>query len=344
MMQLADFDFHLPKNLIAQEPLLHRTASRLLVVNNGLVNEQKFSNLIEHINKGDVLVLNDTKVIKSRLFVSKDGHKIEIFLHKDLGNNLWQAFVGPAKKVAIGDIFILGPARLSAHSRLENGQMLFGLDLPGGVDVFSFFNEFGALPLPPYIKRSANSSDDERYQTVFANCQGSVAAPTAGLHFTDDILGQIRAKGATVCFVTLHVGAGTFLPVKAENIDSHKMHDEKYTVSAQVADLINQAKANGNKIIAVGTTALRALESCAFDGILHPCSSSTDIFIRPGFKFQIVQMLVTNFHLPKSTLLMLVSAFAGFENIKKAYNFAITNEFRFFSYGDANLLYQEQYK
>jgi len=299
-----------------------------------------FSDVINFLNAGDVLVLNDTKVIKSRLFVHKNGYEIELFLHKNLEQNIWQAFARPAKKIFIGDVFTVGDSQITIINKLESGEVVVRLDLQNGTSVFDFFEQCGCTPLPPYIKRSANPIDDKRYQTVFSNSPGSVAAPTAGLHFTDELLEQIKAKGVKICHITLHVGAGTFLPVKTEDIAAHKMHYENYSISSEVANAINLAKKNNNRIIAVGTTALRAMESASHNGLLLAKNASTDIFIRPGFHFQIVDVLITNFHLPKSTLLMLVSAFAGYENIKAAYQFAISNSFRFFSYGDANLIYK----
>jgi S-adenosylmethionine:tRNA ribosyltransferase-isomerase len=336
---LADFDFELPKDLIAQFPLEKRDISKLLVIQNNDFKSMIFSDVVDFLHPGDVLVLNNTKVIKARLFASKNDHTIELFLHKQLENNLWQAFAKPAKKIIVGDVFTFEDSKLIVREKLESGEVIVYLDLSEETNIFEFLEKYGKLPLPPYIRRQSNEYDDARYQTVFAKPLGSVAAPTAGLHFTDELLSRIKNKGINICYITLHVGAGTFLPVKSEDIELHDMHYENYSISKDTADTINYAKKNNKKIISVGTTVLRALESSVAAGEILPMTSSTNIFIKPGFEFKVADMLITNFHLPKSTLLMLVSAFAGYDTIKKAYQFAIDNKFRFFSYGDANLMY-----
>ena len=331
-MLLSDFDFIIPKNLIASYPLTERQDSRLLVVPD--LSLRIFGDLHNFAKENDVLVLNDSKVIKSRIIIDD----IEIFLHQRLKENLWQAFVKPGKKVTAGLCFNIDEHKLIIKDKLENGQAI--VELISDIGVFDFLDKYGQMPLPPYIKRPASDIDQDRYQTVFAKIKGSVAAPTAGLHFSEKLIAKFLAKGVKICYITLHVGAGTFLPIKVENLCQHSMHHENYMVSQETADIINTAKRNNQKIIAVGTTALRALESASMDGELCALHASTDLFIKPGFKFNMVDMLVTNFHLSKSTLLILVAAFGGYENMKKAYEFAVKNNFRFFSYGDANLIYR----
>jgi S-adenosylmethionine:tRNA ribosyltransferase-isomerase len=331
-MLLSDFDFAIPKSLIAKYPLPDRQTSRLLVIPDLAVNV--FENLADFVQPNDVLVLNNSKVIKSRIIIDE----IEIFLHHQLDKNLWQAFSKPAKKVTLGSKFNIDEHKLIVKEKLDDGQVI--VELISDMDAFSFLDKYGQMPLPPYIKRLADNTDDARYQTVFAKIKGSVAAPTAGLHFTKELIAQLLAKGIKICYITLHVGAGTFLPVKTEDIHQHKMHYENYSISQETADIINIAKQNNQKTIAVGTTTLRTLESSSSQGRVIAQNASTNLFVKPGFKFNVVDMLVTNFHLPKTTLLMLVAAFGGYGNIKKAYEFAVKNNFRFFSYGDANLIYR----
>ena len=340
-MKLEDFDFHLPEQLIAQHPIQNRSSSKLLVLEQNSPTSKTFDEIIDFFQAGDCLVLNDTKVIKSRIFPFGNDQKLEIFLHQQIEENLWQAFAKPGKKFKIGQIFNFDQHRLIVEDKLADGQLLIRTQLDN-CHIHSFLDQYGTLPLPPYIKRSADILDEQRYQTTFAKNAGSVAAPTAGLHFTQELLGRIRQKGVSICYVTLHVGAGTFLPIKVSQIDEHKMHSENCFVPEETVSLINTSKLNGKKIIAVGTTTLRTLESCAQNNLLTPGWLSTDIFIKPGFKFQIADILVSNFHLPKSTLLILVSAFAGYQNIQQAYDFAIKNHFRFFSYGDACLLHRSE--
>jgi S-adenosylmethionine:tRNA ribosyltransferase-isomerase len=339
-LKLEDFDFELPKELIAQDPLPLRDTSKLLVIKGQKLQSGTFTDIIDFLNPGDVLVLNDSKVVKSRIFVIKGHSNIELFFHKQIAESLWQAFAKPAKKISKNDVFDFGNTKLLVEQKLDSGEIIIRFDLKDDLDVLGFLEKFGQMPLPPYIKRSANEHDEQRYQTIFAQNPGSVAAPTAGLHFTTKLLEQIKAKGVKVAYVTLHVGAGTFLPIKVENIESHIMHYENYTIPHETANIINQAKQNNNRVIAVGTTTLRTLESAAQGNQVPAVSSSTNLFIKPRFKFQIADMLITNFHLPKSTLLLLVSAFGGYQNIRSAYEFAIQNNFRFFSYGDANLIYR----
>lgn len=337
-MKLSDFDFELPKELIAQSPHTERGGSKLLVINKREIQNFHFDKIIDFLDPGDCLVLNDTKVLKSRILLQKDAQQLEIFLHKQIDSNVWQAFAKPAKKFNIGDVFQFSDGALLVKDKLITGELLIQTQLAQDHNIATFLEKHGNIPLPPYIKRKANNQDDERYQTVFAKNQGSVAAPTAGLHFTDKLLEQIKNKGVNICYITLHVGAGTFLPVKCQDISQHKMHSENCQISQTVANIINTSKQQGKKIIAVGTTSLRALESAASTGEVRSGNFETNIFITPGFKFQIVDLLLTNFHLPKSTLLMLACAFGGYENIIKAYNFAINNNFYFFSYGDASLI------
>jgi S-adenosylmethionine:tRNA ribosyltransferase-isomerase len=336
-MQLIDFDFNLPQELIAQTPSYKRGESDLLVVqNDDFYIRQKFSEIIKYFKKGDLIVFNNSKVIKSRLIFNINKKEIELFLNKNLHQNTWHCFAKPAKLLNVGDVFTIGKSKIVI---LSKDQMDIKVDFildPDDDSVFNLLDKHGKLPLPPYIKREPNTSDENRYQNVFAQHLGSVAAPTAGLHFTEDLLHQIKDIGVKIAFITLHVGAGTFLPIKVDNILDHKMHSENYFIDQNNADLINDAKSQNRRIIAVGTTSMRVLES--WNG--KSGHFETDIFIKPGFKFKMVDMLITNFHLPKSTLLILISAFAGINNIKKAYQYAIDQKMRFFSYGDAMLLYK----
>lgn len=339
-MKLSDFDFVLPKSLIAQEPAEKRENSNLLVaeLNNHLVVD-KFYNIINYLQPGDVIVFNDSKVIKAKLILETLGRKIELYLNKQVGHNKWHGFARPSKRLKEGDQFDFGGNKICIIKKLGMGQVEveFVLD---SISIFEFLEIYGQVPLPPYIKREKFiNSDNRRYQTVYGKNPGAVAAPTAGLHFTEDLLKVIQAKNVTIVFITLHVGAGTFLPVKTEDIDGHIMHSEYYQIDAMTAQIINKAKQEQRRIIAVGTTSLRALESGALHGQLQESSSQTEIFIKPGFKFQIVDMLVTNFHLPKSTLFILVCAFVGCAEAIKIYQYAVSQKMRFFSYGDAMLLY-----
>jgi S-adenosylmethionine:tRNA ribosyltransferase-isomerase len=334
-MKLSDFDFDLPKSLIAQFPSEKRTDSRLLVAGDDIV-DAIFSELDDFLRADDLLVLNDTRVIPARLFGQKEsGGKVEILIERLLSDTQALAMIKASRAPKISSFVVL-----------ENGQRAEVIDkscglytlLFSGTAILDCLNEVGHVPLPPYIERSDKKEDLSRYQTVYAQNDGAVAAPTAGLHFDEALLAQLQTRGIEHTFVTLHVGAGTFQPVKVEHIKDHHMHSEVYQVSAEAAEKIKQTRANGGRIIAVGTTAVRTLESMALKGEVCETQGDTDIFIYPGFEFQLVDVMITNFHLPKSSLLMLVSAFISREKMFEIYNHAIDNKYRFFSYGDAMLL------
>jgi S-adenosylmethionine:tRNA ribosyltransferase-isomerase len=338
-MRTTDFDFFLPEHLIAQFPTEKRTASRLLRLSSGenSIQDCYFNQLPDFLNAGDLLVFNDTKVIKARLFGQKlTGGLVEVLIERILSEHSALAHVRASKAPKIGSKLRL--ANAFECEVVDREDDLFLLKIDGNTPILDLLDQYGALPLPPYITHEANQQDDERYQTVYARELGAVAAPTAGLHFDEEMLNRLKAKGIQTAFVTLHVGAGTFQPVRVENIHEHKMHSELYTVPESTVALIQQTQQHGGKVTAIGTTALRALESAAQTGDLIAGSGDTNIFITPGYQFKVVERLFTNFHLPKSTLLMLVSAFAGIEPIKHAYQHAIQQEYRFFSYGDAMLL------
>lgn len=341
-MKLSDFDFYLPNELIAQTPSLKRDESKLLVALNDKIVDAEFKQIINYLNPGDVLVFNDSKVIKSKLEFYKDGKKISIHLHKKINDITWLAFAKPSRLLNASDEFSFDEHKLIISQKLNRGEIQTQFKLLN-ITIYQFLDKYGSVPLPPYIKNSDKNQDEQRYQTVYALKQGSVAAPTAGLHFTDELLKKIKDKGIIIAYVTLHVGAGTFLPIRTENIDEHLMHSEYYEITQETADIINSAKALDNKITTVGTTSLRTLESSTLDGKLIAGAKETDIFIKPGFKFKIVDQLITNFHLPKSTLFILVSAFAGQEQIKNIYKHAVEQKYRFFSYGDAMLLRSQQF-
>lgn len=338
-MNIEEFDYDLPKELIAQTPLEDRSSSRLLVLNknNGKVKHEHFYNIVNYLKKGDVLVLNDTKVIPARLIGVKEetGAVIELLLLKDIGNDTWECLSRPAKRLKVGTIVSFGDGMLKAivTKKLEEGMVQVKLSYDG--ILMEILDKLGTMPLPPYIHEKLENKD--RYQTVYAKNIGSAAAPTAGLHFTEALLKEIEKMGVIVCFVTLHVGLGTFRPVEVENILEHHMHSEFYVMDEKTANILNEAKRDGRRIIAVGTTSTRTLETIASknDGHFVACSGNTDIFIYPGYTFKGIDCLITNFHLPKSTLVMLVSALAGRENILQAYQEAIANKYRFFSFGDA---------
>ena len=334
-MKLSDFDYNLPEQLIAAHPLAERAHSRLLIVGDELL-DRHFSDISDYLNPGDLLIVNNTRVVKARIFGHKpSGGKVEVMLERIIDQQHFMAHVRTSKSIKIGmEIILPGDLTVIVSERHDG---LFALQTETPVDLYAYLEQYGNLPLPPYMKRQAEGADDERYQTVYAAHNGSVAAPTAGLHFTPELLAKIRANGVDTAEVTLHVGSGTFKPVSVENIAEHKMHSEVFHISEETIAKIIAAKARGGKVIAVGTTSLRTLETVASRG-LHAQSGETDIFITPGFKFQIVDKLITNFHLPKSTLLMLVSAFSGKDVITRAYQHAIANNYRFFSYGDAMLL------
>lgn len=342
-MKVADFDFDLPESLIATHPVEPRDACKLLQVSKFFFDFE-FHQLDDLLSAGDVLVLNDSKVIPARLFATRDGGDavFEVLLHQHRAGqkgNVWSAFIKGAKRLNEGQVLRFG-AGLEAKllDKLESGEAL--LSFNQGDDVFyDALHEIGHMPLPPYIKRTDEAADAEAYQTIYAQDQGSVAAPTAGLHFTKPLLERILGAGVSIETVTLHVGAGTFQPVKVEDTKDHQMHSEWATISADTAERINAARAKGGKVVAVGTTSLRILETVAdAQGNLTAFSGDTNIFITPGYQFKIVDRLITNFHLPKSTLFMLVSAFSGLERMKEVYEHAKQSGYRFYSYGDACLL------
>ena len=337
-MKTDDFDYYLPEELIAQTPLEKRDESRLLVLDkqNGNIYHKKFYNIIDYLNPGDTLVLNDTKVIPARIIGIKEETNavIELLLLKNTDSNYWESLAKPAKRVKIGTIISFGDGLLKAKciKVLEDGIRIFELIYDG--ILYEILDKLGTMPLPPYIHEKLD--DQSRYQTVYAKNVGSAAAPTAGLHFTSDLLEKIKAKGVNIAYVTLHVGLGTFRPVNVSDVTKHKMHSEYYELNKENATLINETKNKGGKIVVVGTTTVRVLETVMSKyGELKPCSGFTDIFIYPGYKYKIVDNLVTNFHLPKSTLIMLVSALAGKDKIIEAYNKAVQEKYRFFSFGDA---------
>ncbi len=338
-MKLKDFDFTLPEELIAQTPLEDRSSSRLMVLdkNSGEIEHRKFKDIVHYLNAGDCLVLNNTKVMPARLFGIKEetGAHVEILLLKQLEGDQWETLVKPAKRVKVGTVIDFGEGKLKAKciDTLEHGGRIFQFSYDG--IFYEILDELGEMPLPPYIHEQLDNPD--RYQTVFAKEIGSAAAPTAGLHFTEVLLDEIRAKGVKTVFVTLHVGLGTFRPVSSENIEEHEMHAEFYHMSEETAEQLNEVRKNGGRIISVGTTSTRTLETIAnrHNGRFVGESGWTDIFIYPGYQWRAIDGLITNFHLPKSSLVMLVSALAGRENILHAYHIAVKERYRFFSFGDA---------
>ena len=338
-MNVNDFDFHLPKELIAQTPLEDRTGSRLLVLDKetGEVEHRQFPHLLDELEQGDILVLNDTRVLPARLMGVKEdtGAAIEVLLLKENGKDEWETLVKPAKRIKVGNVVSFGDGLLKAECTeiLEQGGRLFKFTYEG--IFYELLDKLGKMPLPPYITETLDNQD--RYQTVFAKERGSAAAPTAGLHFTDELLDQLRDKGVEIAFITLHVGLGTFRPVSVDTITDHAMHSEYYSVTDDTAKAINSVKERGGRVIAVGTTSARTLETIGSEnaGKIIPSSGWTSIFIYPGYEFSILDGLLTNFHLPKSTLLMLVSALTTREHILGAYNSAIEENYRFFSFGDA---------
>ena len=334
-MKTDDFDYELPKELIAQTPLEKRDASKMLVLdkNTGMYEDKMFTDIVDYLNLGDTLVLNDTKVIPARIIGSKTdtGAVIEVLMLKDLGNDTSECLTKPAKRVKLGTI-------IKFSDELSCECVYVG---EGGIRHYKFIYEgifleildrLGEMPLPPYITEKLK--DKDRYQTVYAKNPGSAAAPTAGLHFTDEVLSKIKNKGVNIVYVTLHVGLGTFRPVSVDDITKHEMHSEYYTMSKDTADILNETKNKGKRIISVGTTSTRVLETVCEDGLFKEQSGNTKIFIYPGYKFKAIDALLTNFHLPKSTLVMLVSALAGKDNILKAYKHAVEEKYRFFSFGD----------
>ena len=338
-MNTADFDFHLPEELIAQTPLEKRDASRLLVVNHetGQLEDTHFDAIIDQLHPGDALVMNDTRVLPARLHGEKPetGGHVELLLLKNIAGDDWEVLAKPAKRLKVGAAISFGDGRLTATvlEELEHGGRIVRFHYQG---IFlEVLESLGEMPLPPYIHEKLK--DRERYQTVYAKENGSAAAPTAGLHFTKELLAQIEAKGVKLVYLTLHVGLGTFRPVSVDNVDEHEMHSEFYTLSEEAADTLRQVKTSGKRVIAVGTTSIRTLETIGskFNGEIKADSGWTNIFIKPGYDWKIIDAFSTNFHLPKSTLVMLVSAFAGRELVLSAYQHAIDEKYRFFSFGDA---------
>lgn len=342
-MQLHDFDFSLPEHLIATQPLAQRDQSRLLHLHDNTLSDRIFTDFLKLLTPNDVLVFNNTKVIPAELTATRtrDGNTatLRINLHQKQSDTQWLAFVKPAKKIQTGDILTFGDDfTANITQKREDGEIRLEFLCPPDL-ISQKLDEYGRMPLPPYMKRQASNEDKNSYQTVYAEHEGAVAAPTAGLHFTQSLLDELRQKGVEQHHVTLHVGAGTFLPVKVDNIADHIMHSEYCTITQHTADAINTAKQQGKRIIAVGTTSLRTLESMTDDtGILQAGDMHTDIFITPGYNFKMIDGLITNFHLPKSTLFMLVSALMGLETMQTAYAHAIDKNYRFYSYGDACFL------
>ena len=337
-MTTNDFDYYLPEELIAQTPLEKRDSSRLLVLdkNTGDVEHKRFSDITDYLKKGDTLVLNDTKVLPARLIGTKEdtGAVIEILLLKNIAGDDWECLVKPARRIKIGTVVSFGNGKLKAECTGEFDEGIRHFKLVYSGILMEILEELGTMPLPPYIHEKLE--DQSRYQTVYAKEVGSAAAPTAGLHFTKELLDKIKDMGVDICYVTLHVGLGTFRPVSVENVEEHEMHSEFYSMSGEVADKLNKAKAEGRRIIAVGTTSTRTLESImSLYGEFRKCNGWTKIFIYPGYEFKGIDCLITNFHLPKSTLVMLVSALAGKDNILNAYKIAVDEKYRFFSFGDA---------
>jgi S-adenosylmethionine:tRNA ribosyltransferase-isomerase len=335
---LSDFDFDLPEERIAQVPLLERSASRLLQLDGDRITDRRFADILDQLQPGDVLVMNNTRVLKARFFGQKEsGGQVEVLVERVLDNRTVLAQVRASKSPKPGTrIRLAGAFDVTAGERAGE---FFTLHFPEqGGDVFELIEAHGRLPLPPYIAHDADEFDEQRYQTVYSKEPGAVAAPTAGLHFDQPLLDKLVAKGVNIAYVTLHVGAGTFQPVRVENLAEHNMHSEWYTIAQETVDAVRAARAAGRDVVAVGTTSLRALESASQSGQLVAGSGDTRLFITPGYRFKTVTRLITNFHLPKSTLMMLVSAFAGYDEIRKAYAHAIASEYRFFSYGDAMLL------
>jgi len=333
-LTLADFDYDLPQELIAQFPLPERTASRLLVVDGAKLEDRRFSDITQLLRAGDLLVFNDTRVLHARLHGIKDsGGRVEVLIERPIGRHEALAQIRASHAPWPGSRLVLeGTLEIRVVAR-EGAFYL--LRFPGPEDLVELLERHGKLPLPPYIQRHAEDADEARYQTVYARNRGSVAAPTAGLHFDAALMEVLRARGIDFAWLTLHVGAGTFQPVRVENLAQHRMHRERYVIPADTVAALAGARARGGRIVAVGTTSLRAMEAAAQEGEIHAGPGETELFILPGFRFRAADALITNFHLPKSTLLMLVSAFGGLENLRRAYAHAVAERYRFFSYGDA---------
>ncbi|WP_086982286.1 tRNA preQ1(34) S-adenosylmethionine ribosyltransferase-isomerase QueA [Vibrio aphrogenes] len=349
-MQVSDFDFELPDELIARYPQPQRTASRLLQLNgnSGELNDGKFTDVLDLVQPGDLIVFNNTRVIPARVFGRKEsGGKIEVLVERVVDEHTILAHVRASKSPKPGNTLFLGENDEFKAQMVARHDALFEIRFDDDMGVFDILNQIGHMPLPPYIDRPDEEADKERYQTVYNKKPGAVAAPTAGLHFDNELLAQIKAKGVEFAYVTLHVGAGTFQPVRVDDIQEHHMHSEYVEVPQEVVDAIAATKARGGRIIAVGTTSVRSLESAAQDAQqkgtqLAPFFGDTEIFIYPGYEYQLVDVLITNFHLPESTLIMLVSAFAGYEHVMNAYQHAVQQQYRFFSYGDAMFVTKKQ--
>lgn len=341
-MRVSEFDFDLPQDLIAQHPARPREQARLLQVKPNGLSDYRVADLPNLLAPGDLLVFNDTRVLPARLDGKRDNARIEVTLHQPVDEHCWRAFARPARKCRLGDRIDFAPGfQAEVAERHEHGEVALAFSLHGQ-DLIAALKQYGRMPLPPYIKRPRsviNADDDRDYQTLFAKRDGAVAAPTASLHFTEALMARLAERGIRHAFLTLHVGAGTFLPVRAEDTEDHRMHAERYTLGMDAVSRIERTRAEGGRLIAVGTTVLRTLEAIVSEtGTLQPHSGSTRLFITPGFRFQVVDRLLTNFHLPCSTLFMLVAAFSGLECMKSAYAHAIDQRYRFFSYGDACLL------
>lgn len=340
-MKVEDFDYYLPEKLIAQTPLEKRDASRLMVLDKetGKIEHKHFYDIINYLEEGDTLVLNDTKVLPARLIGEKEETKavIEILLLKNIAGDDWECLVKPARRIKVGTVVTFGMGKLKAKCIKEEPEGIRHFTLIYNGILMEILEQLGTMPLPPYIHEKLK--DQSRYQTVYAKEIGSAAAPTAGLHFTKKLLGQLKVKGINIAYITLHVGLGTFRPVSVDKVEEHEIHSEYYQMSKETAELLNKTKENNKRIVAVGTTSTRTLETIMTKyNEFRECSGWTNIFIYPGYKFKAIDALITNFHLPKSTLVMLVSALAGRENILSAYKIAVQEEYRFFSFGDAMLI------
>ncbi|MEM7042177.1 MAG: tRNA preQ1(34) S-adenosylmethionine ribosyltransferase-isomerase QueA [Pseudomonadota bacterium] len=340
-MRVAEFDFSLPKDLIAQRPATPRDRARLLHVEPDHLSDHHVADLPDLLSPGDLIVFNDTRVIPARLTAKRGEARVDLTLHQPIDDKHWRVFARPAKKCRPGDCLHIGPG-LAAEviERGDQGETILSFSFEGD-SLIEALKRFGRMPLPPYIKRpdEKDVADDRDYQTMFARRDGAVAAPTASLHFTDTLMARLDQREVHHAFITLHVGAGTFLPVRTETTEGHQMHAERYEISTDTIDMIERTRARGGRVIAAGTTVLRTLEASArADGSLRPESSETRLFIKPGYRFRVVDRLITNFHLPRSTLFMLVAAFSGLDRMRTAYEHAIESRYRFFSYGDACLL------
>lgn len=340
-MKTSDFYYDLPKELIAQTPVEPRDSSRMMILNrtDGTVAHKHFYDIIDYLDEGDLIVANDSRVLPARIYGVKaeTGARVEFLLLRQISGNRWETLCKPGRKAREGARFSFGDGILTATVAevKEDGNRVVDFDCDE--NFFAALDKIGKMPLPPYITEELK--DQERYQTVYSHELGSAAAPTAGLHFTEELMAKIKAKGVKIAYVTLHVGLGTFRPVKVDDVTQHKMHSEHYEIPEETARLINETKQNGGRLIAIGTTSCRTLESVATEyGKIIPCEGFTDIFIYPGYRFKVLDGLVTNFHLPESTLIMLVSAFAGYDNVMNAYKTAVKEQYRFFSFGDAMMI------